>query len=480
LRRTLTIDDLAPGGEGVGRDGARAVFVPFTAPGDEVEVELAAGEGTAHGELLQVIREGAARVAPPCRHFGLGRPAGAPGAAADRLCGGCEWLHVPYALQLATKERLVAETLRRIGRLELGTFELRPAIASPRPLRYRSRGKFHVDRGSGRLSYFRRRSHAPVRLEECHLLDPALDALREKVGAALREARLSPAEVALEWSAEAGRARGRGGLEGRGAAALRLAESGPQVRRRAEALLVAVPELAGVVLEREGAPPVLVGDPVLRHRRDPARPEAGLQRTRPDVFAQANRGANALLVAAALELLAADGAAVLELYCGSGNFTAPLAARARSVAAVEGQGPALELARADVAEALRAQATGPVATGATGEPGSSGGDGRGADPSSNVRFFAGDALGIARALARETTRPTHVLLDPPREGARGIGAVLRDLDAERAVYVSCDPATFARDLRACAEAGYRIETVQPVDMFPQTHHVECVGLIVRG
>jgi 23S rRNA (uracil1939-C5)-methyltransferase len=475
LRRTLTIDDLAPGGEGVGRDGARAVFVPFTAPGDEVEVELPAGEGTAHGELLRVVREGAARVTPPCRHFGLGRPAGAPGAAADRLCGGCEWLHVPYALQLATKERLVAETLRRIGRLEPGTFELRSAIASPRPLRYRSRGKFHVDRGSGRLSYFRRRSHAPVRLEECHLLDPALDALREKVGAALREVRLSPAEVALEWSAEAGRVRGRSDrdLDGRGAAALRLAESGPHVRTRAEALLAAVPELAGVVLEREGAPPVLVGDPVLRHRRDPARPEAGLQRTRPDVFAQANRGANALLVAAALELLAPDGAAVLELYCGSGNFTAPLAARARSVAAVEGQGPALELARADVAEALRAQeATGRVATGASGEAANS--------PGSKVRFFAGDALGIARALARETTHPTHVLLDPPREGARGIGAVLRDLDAERAVYVSCDPATFARDLRACAEAGYRIETVQPVDMFPQTHHVECVGLIVRG
>jgi 23S rRNA (uracil1939-C5)-methyltransferase len=451
LRRTLTIDDLAPGGEGVGRDGARAVFVPFTAPGDEVELELPAGEGTAHAELLRVVREGAARLDPPCRHFGLGPVPGAPGATADHLCGGCEWLHVSYALQLATKERLVRETLRRIGRFEPGTFELRPAIPSPRPLRYRSRGKFHVDRGSGRLSYFRRRSHAPVRLEECHLLDPALDALREKVGAALREVRLAPAEVALEWSADMGHGK-RGGAAGRGAAALRLSESGPRVRTRAEGLLAAVPELAGVVLEREGAPPVLLGDPVLRHRRDPDRPEAGLQRSRPDVFAQANRGANAQLVAAALELLAAEGVDVLELYCGSGNFTAPLAARARSVAAVEGQGPALELARADVAP-----------------------------PISNVRFFAGDALAIARALAREAPpRPTHVLLDPPREGARGIGAVLRELGAERAVYVSCDPATFARDLRGCAEAGYRVLVVQPVDMFPQTHHVECVGLLARS
>ncbi|HYG67473.1 MAG TPA: class I SAM-dependent RNA methyltransferase [Anaeromyxobacteraceae bacterium] len=440
MRRTLTIDELAPGGEGVARDGARAVFVPFTAPGDEVEADVPAGEGPAHAELLAVVRGGPDRVAPPCRHFGLGRAPGEPGAGADARCGGCEWLNVPYALQLATKGRLVAETLRRIGKLEPGSYELRAPIGSPRPLRYRSRAKFHVDRGTGRLSYFRRRSHAPVRVEECHLLDPALDALRERLAPALRDARLAPNEVALEWSAELGR----------GAASLRLSDAGPRVAARAEALLAAVPELAGVVLEREGAPPLLAGDPVLRHRRDPDRLEAGVQRSRPDVFAQANRGANARLVATALELLAPDGADVLELYCGSGNFTAPLAARARSVRAVEGQGPALELARVDLTRAT------------------------------NVRFFAGDALAVARALAKEPgPRATHVLLDPPREGARGIGTILRELGAERVVYVSCDPATFARDLRGCVEEGFRVVAVVPVDMFPQTHHVECVGLVER-
>jgi 23S rRNA (uracil1939-C5)-methyltransferase len=195
------------------------------------------------------------------------------------------------------------------------------------------------------------------------------------------------------------------------------------------------------------------GDPVLVHARDPDDPTAGTARSRPDVFQQANRGANARLVAAALGLLAPDGEDVLELFCGAGNFTAPLAARARSVAAVEVQGPALELARADLAAA------------------------------GNVRFFAGDALALARAFARErgpgARRFGAVLLDPPREGARGLGPALRDLDAPRAVYVSCDPATFARDLRGCVEAGYRVDAVQPVDLFPQTHHVEAVGLVVR-
>jgi len=435
VRVELDIDGLAPGGEGVGRSGERPVFVPFTAPGDRIAADLPAGPGPAHGVLLEVLAPGASRVAAPCRHFGPGGP--------RAECGGCEWLHVRYEEQLAAKARAFAETLRRIGRIDPEACGLRPILPSPEPLRYRARAKLHLDRASGRLAFFRRRSHVPVPLAECHLLAPGLDALREAVGPALAAARLSPAEVALEWSE----------LEGRGSALLRL-EPTPAARARAGALLAAVPALAGVVLQGEAGPPALVGAPVLRHARDPARPEAGAQRSRPDVFQQANRGANALLVEAALALLRPDGEDVLELHCGAGNFTAPLAARARSVAAVEFQGPALDLAREDLAAA------------------------------GNVRFYAGDAVKLALALARErgpaARRFGAVLLDPPREGAKGIGAALRELGAARAVYVSCDPATLARDVRACVEAGYRVAAVQPVDMFPQTHHVEGVVLLVAG
>jgi 23S rRNA (uracil1939-C5)-methyltransferase len=153
-----------------------------------------------------------------------------------------------------------------------------------------------------------------------------------------------------------------------------------------------------------------------------------------------------------MALLRPEGEEVLELFCGAGNFTGPLAARARSVSAVELQGPALDLARADAAEA----------------------------PYPGLRFFAGDALKLGHALAREGRRFGAVLLDPPREGAKGIGPLLRELAAPRAVYVSCDPATLARDLKACTAAGYRVAAVQPVDMFPQTHHVEGVALLCRG
>lgn len=440
MRVPIAIEELAPGGEGVGRLDGRTVFVPFAAPGDRVLAEVPAGDGPAHAALVEVLAPGAGRVQAPCPHFGVAGP-GAPGGL-DRECGGCEWLHVDYRLQLEAKARTLREALRKIGKLEPGAYAEAPIVPSPLPLRYRSRAKFHLDRAAGRLVFFRRRSHAPVRLAGCALLEPGLDALREAVGPALAAARLPAREVALEWSAH----------EARGSALLLLPEVTPALRARAEGLLAAVPALAGLVLRAEDGPPALVGDPVLRHARIPGRPERGLQRSRPDVFQQANRAANALLVEAALARLGPEGAEVLELFCGAGNFTGPIAERARAVSAVEAQGPSLDLARADL-----------------------GGSGGG-----RIRFFAGDALKLALALGREPGgrgRFGAALLDPPREGARGIGAALRDLGVPRVVYVSCDPATFARDLRACGEAGYRVEEVVPVDLFPQTHHVEAIGVL---
>ncbi len=445
MHASITIEDVAPGGEGVGRLDGRAVFVPFTAPGDRVWAEVPAGEGVAHAALLSIEAPGAARVAPVCRHFAQQDGQG----EGEGSCGVCEWLHLDYPAQLAVKAQTVVGALRRIARLEPGSYDLRPIVPSPSPLRYRTRAKFHHDREAGRLVFFQRRSHLPVRLEACHLLVPGLDALRAAVGPALTAARLPVREVALEWSE----------VEGRGAALLRVAEVSPAARARAEALLAAVPALAGAVLQAEEGPAVVVGRPVLRQPRRPGDPSGGLQRSRPDVFQQANRAANALLVATALDLLAADGGEVLELHCGAGNFSGPLGARARSVAAVEVQGPALELARADQAEA--------VERGGAGE----------------IRFFAGDALALTRAFARErgpsARRFDAALLDPPREGAKGIGPALRDLGVPRAVYVSCDPATLARDVRACVEAGFAVGAVVPVDMFPQTHHVEAVVRLDR-
>ena len=412
--------------------------MPFTAPGDRVVAEVPGGEGPAHGALVELLEPGRARVEAPCAHFG-------PAPAAR--CGGCEWLHVAYEAQLAAKERAFQETLRRIGRLEPGSYRAPPIVPSPSPWRYRARAKLHLDRAAGKLAFFRRRSHEPVPLQTCHLLEPGLDALREAAGPALAASRLDPREVALEWSASAGP---RGGLPPPRGADLGRPHPGRGAPRRAALA-------GGPGAGRGGRAALAPGRPRAPPGAPPGAPGAGLQRSRPDVFLQANRGANARLVEVALDLLAPEGEHVLELHCGAGNFTAPLAARARSVHAVEVQGPALDLARADAS-----QAPGPA----------------------RVRFFAGDALALARAFARErgpeAPRFGAALLDPPREGARGAAAALRALGVPRFVYVSCDPATLARDLRAAVEAGYRVAAAQAVDLFPQTHHVEGVALVTLG
>src|SRR5512142_3093434 len=106
VRALITIDDVAPGGEGIGRLDGRAVFVPFTAPGDRVEVEVPPGDGAAHGTLVEVEAPGPDRIAPPCRHFGPSD--GGRGPEDGRGCGGCEWLHLGYAAQLRAKARTVA------------------------------------------------------------------------------------------------------------------------------------------------------------------------------------------------------------------------------------------------------------------------------------------------------------------------------------------------------------------------------------
>lgn len=417
MEKTLRIESLVHGGEGLARDEGRVVFVPLVAAGDLVRVRLGeARGGTLHAELLEVLEPGPSRVKPDCPHVGS--------------CGGCDRQQVALAAQEEAKAQAVADALVRIGGLTSAS--VRPLVPSPRPVRYRRRLRAQLV-GDG-WGFSMRQSHRAVRVPACLLVEEEVEALANRLAPALKRAGLPALEsFGVDWTA------------GRGAAHLVLqAAPTPTVQARAARLLSQVAGLRGLVLSGPAGATAQVGDPVLID------PDQARLRVRPDLFAQANRlGARAM--AAHVAATVAPGARVLELFAGAGTLTLGLAARAGVLVATEGEGPSLPLLRAALEE-----------------------------NGFKARLIGGPARRVVDGLAAEGVAFDHVVLDPPRAGAKETLAGLVKLAPGRITYVSCDPATFARDAAVLVGAGYWLETTTPYDLFPHTHHVELVATFARA
>jgi 23S rRNA (uracil1939-C5)-methyltransferase len=388
----LDLDSLAFGGEAVGRDGdGRVVFVAGGAPGDRVLARVVEDKRSfRRAELVRVLRPGAARVAAPC-------------PIVDR-CGGCPWQHIDPLAQLAAKQAIVERALAKSGA------EIRPIAGAPAWLGYRTRARMTA-RG-GAIGFAGRRSHTVVDVERCLALDPALDA-------AMQAARRALGALIGQEGTIAGLVR-NGGVE----IAVTSGERADVPRLR---------DAATALVGQAGISRVTVDDPTA--------PAAG--------FAQANAAQNEVLRALVREPARADGASVLELYAGDGNFT-------RDLAAVASRGVAVEGDRAAVAR-LRAALRDPRWT-IVAEP-------------------------VARAverLARAGDRFDVVVLDPPRAGAADAVEGIARLAPDRIVYVSCDPMTLQRDLASLGRLGYPARIAWPVDMMPHTWHIEVVTVASRA
>lgn len=440
----IEIESIAQGGEGVGTlPSGKRIFVPLTVPGDRVEVEILEDRKRfARGKLRRLVKAGPERVEAPCRH--------APN------CGGCQLQQLSREAQLKVKESAFYGAIERLGGIPRETIlDAREIVPSPSPYRYRIRCRLNVQRGA--LGYLERGSHRLVALEECRLLVPALERLVLAIGSYLEQNPI-PHLRALECCV---------GEDGEGAVSLEPEADAPAGwARKAEGLL-SIEGLRGVVAlapqpathsvsgaGRRAPPqpapqlPTIFGDPVVRRQAPLVGGLALLGR--PDAFAQANAAANVALVQAAVDGLGIQaGDQVLELYCGAGNFSFALAAQGAQLTAVETSGVSLELAQ----QAARTQGAG------------------------SIRFIAGDAAMVAKGFAQEGRRFDRVLLDPPRAGAKGLARSLAALSPKRIAYVSCDPATLARDLASFSALGYRVTQATPIDMFPQTSHVEGVVIL---
>jgi 23S rRNA (uracil1939-C5)-methyltransferase len=406
----LAVERLTYGPAALSHLGGQVVFVALAAPGDRVRARIVARR---RGYLQAEVEQVLA----------AGSARAVPGCPAFPECGGCQWQHVTPPAQHAAKRAVVAEQLARLARLR--TAEVLPALTAD-DWAYRARITLAAE--GRRLGYHRAASHRLVEIGGCPIADPV-------VSAHVRAAR----ELAAQLRTAVERltiAAAPGGV----VFVARLRRGAVEAdRRAAETLLVERPSVRGIVLLGAGQRLVL-GDVCVRVVLEP-----GLDVEVPaDVFTQVNPAGNRLLVATALAFAGAGpGSRVLDLYAGAGNFALPLARRGARVHAIERSALAVDVGR------LNAHRLG-----------------------LDVRLEHGD---VAAALAREPVGAADVVvLDPPRRGAGDAIAALGRLRAPRLVYVSCDPATLARDVGALLAGGYRLGRIQPIDLFPQTYHVETV------
>jgi 23S rRNA (uracil1939-C5)-methyltransferase len=435
----LTVDSLAFGGAGVARLNGYVVFVSGAVPGDRVEAVVGKSKRAyAHARAVHIIEPSPDRLEPLAEH---------PGAP---------WQILPYERQLEIKHAQVDDALRRIGRLD--GFTLEPFVPAAEPWRYRNKLEYSFGTDpSGRLVcgfHAAGQWEEIVEIDDCLLASEGANAARERIVRWCRDRRLS----AYDRRAGAGFLRNLVVREGRRSGQLqaRLVTTRGYVLDR-DALVQAARPLDGLLWTRldSVAETTQGGDTELLAGVDRLDEEVGGLRLHisSQAFFQTNTEMAERLYGVALEFGELRGfERVYDLYCGIGTIGLLFAPR---VAEVWG----LELIEEAVVDAIANARLNEI---------------------DNVRFFAGDVRLALRELVHTAGRPDLVIVDPPRAGLSQ-KVVRRIIEAapKRVVYVSCNPTTLAPNAAQLVEAGYELCRVRPVDMFPQTPHVECVAELVR-
>ncbi|HEX2085304.1 MAG TPA: 23S rRNA (uracil(1939)-C(5))-methyltransferase RlmD [Solirubrobacteraceae bacterium] len=436
----LVVDSLAYGGNGVARHEGYVVFVSGAVPGDRVRAVVTKRKRAyAEARTVEVVEPSPERIEP--------RAPGHPGTP---------WQVLPYERQLEVKAEQVGDALRRIGRLE--GFELEPIVPAEEQWRYRN--KLEYSFGTGEDGTLVCGFHEPGSWEDIvHVEDDLLAS--EAVGRARR--------TVVEWcraeALDAYDRRRRHGLlrnlvvrEGRRTGEVQVRVVTGRGSFDVEALAGALDGVADALFwtQIEGVAEVTAGgrtEQVMgatQLREELGGLELGIS---PEAFFQTNTEMAERLYGVAAEYAALKGwERVYDLYCGMGTIALTLAPRAGEVWGLE----VVEEAIADaIANARRNEVD-------------------------NARFFAGDVRLALRELVERAGRPDVVVVDPPRSGLSQ-KVVRRVIEAapKRIVYVSCNPTTLAPNAAQLAEAGYALRRVRPVDMFPQTHHIECVALLEK-
>jgi 23S rRNA (uracil1939-C5)-methyltransferase len=413
---SVDLVDAAFGGEAIGRlEDGRVVFVPRALPGERALIRVREDRRDFARAELALIETAAPERIEP------------PCPYYRAGCGGCSWQHANYEAQLVLKRRIVVDQLRRIGRFADADSLVKPSIGMVEPWHYRNQARFTVGRKFGELCFTMKSTHRLLRIDHCWIVHPAINALLEVLQGKLPTDRRIH-QLSIRVGANTGQTM--------------VAPYLPEIPEVASGQQFLEEELLGVRFRLQ--PPSFFQ---VNTRREP--------RPLPSAVGKAwlPLPADGLSMAEILALLVMDRLqpsvtdSVVDAYSGVGTF-------ALLMAPLVGEVLGIEEARSAVHDAEHNAAG-----------------------ISNVRFVQGKSEAVLPELTRN---PDAVVLDPARVGCDPavLQALLR-LRPKRVVYVSCDPTTLARDLRVLVDGGYALHEVQPVDMFPQTYHIECVASLTR-
>ena len=437
---TVTIEGYGEGGMGVARIDGRVVFVHGALRGEKCRVLiLKTLKSVAFAKVLEVLEPSSERMESDCPYF--------------PRCGGCTYRHIRYEEELRLKKQRVQDNLSRIGGSDVTVEEI---LGAQDTLRYRNKAQYPVSK-DGAVGFYRARTHEVIECEHCLLVRPEADAAAE----ALREYMQSCHVAGYDEKTGRGLIRHlyvRSNAAGESLICVLVnGDKLPKEDRLVALLRDACPKCTGIVLgtnTKKGN--VILGD---RYRTlwGSDRLEDTLCgktfKLSVPSFYQVNRAQAERLYAKTIEFADLTGQeTVLDLYCGAGTITLALSDHAKKVLGAEIVPEAIDDARENAAR----------------------------NGVKNAEFFCGDASDVAKKLARENLRPDVITVDPPRKGlAADVVESIAEMQPGRVVYVSCDSATMARDVKRLADLGYTARRACAVDMFPRADHVETVVLLSK-
>ncbi len=431
-----TIDKLAFGGNGVCRVNGKVCFVPYSCPGDVIQLAITSEKRSFMlGRITELLEPSAQRTSPPCPHFGT--------------CGGCSWQHLEYAAQLQAKQQILAEALWRGARVAAECIST--TVAAPQQYGYRSRVQFklHVSHNGLQIGFFRTGSHQVEDLAQgCLIAQPIINQVLERLRAVL------PVYAELRSISEIHVDCGENSV----AAVVNYAGTQPECLIEFLSLhRSALSPLTSLFIKSsaKGAPLHVFGDDELTYSLSPRIPGGPACRLsyRVGGFSQVNRAQNQAILNVVRRMSACDtSSGLLDLYCGNGNFSLPLAADVAHVTGIEGYAGSIDSARINASR----------------------------NAIGNANFICVDAVRGARQLADSGRTFQTVLLDPPRSGAAEALPQICRLKPDTIIYVSCDPSTLARDCGLLVAGGFHVMESVPIDMFPQSYHIESVTLLHKN